>query len=308
MTRQYIDLHTHTIHSDGQYAAAEVLSFAEKEGLALFSFTDHNTADAYRYLPAFRGLFGGQMIPGIEITTMYNGEIVEILGYGFDIPKMWKKVRETMPTFEEKQMLERLINLKAFTELGAVMSKDFTDRIKNDPRSVFDPSRETSRKYFYKEIVSHPENARFFGGEENMAKLTFGAFSRRYVYKPGSSLFVDQSSLYPTFDQTVDIIKSCGGLAFLAHFYIYSKDVQACLDDIAQNHRLDGLECRYKKFTREQADFLENYCRERGLFVSGGSDFHGELVSAGRRVGHTVEDERLDIAKVEDWVKDIRKI
>ena len=62
-----------------------------------------------------------------------------------------------------------------------------------------------------------------------------------------------------------------------------------------------------KRTARPDLDAILPDVEDDGSDASG-SQQDGELVSAGRRVGHTVEDERLDIAKVEDWGKDIRKI
>ena len=39
---------------------------------------------------------------------------------------------------------------------------------------------------------------------------------------------------------------------------------------------LDGIECVYTKHNEEQLNFLENFCRENGFLMSGGSDFHNE--------------------------------
>ena len=38
---------------------------------------------------------------------------------------------------------------------------------------------------------------------------------------------------------------------------------------------MDGLECFYTTFTKEQSDYLVKVCEEKGMYMSGGSDFHG---------------------------------
>ena len=47
---------------------------------------------------------------------------------------------------------------------------------------------------------------------------------------------------------------------------------------------LDGIECVHTKHTEEQVRFLENYCKEKNLLMSGGSDFHSEK---SQRLGYT---------------------
>ena len=39
---------------------------------------------------------------------------------------------------------------------------------------------------------------------------------------------------------------------------------------------LDGVECYYTTFSEEQINKVLNICKERNLFISGGSDFHGK--------------------------------
>ena len=43
--------------------------------------------------------------------------------------------------------------------------------------------------------------------------------------------------------------------------------------------KFDGLECFYTTFTEEQSAYLVRLCKERGLLISGGSDFHGTIKS-----------------------------
>ena len=42
-----IDLHVHTVNSDGNFTTEEVLIEAEKQGISLLSITDYNNINAY---------------------------------------------------------------------------------------------------------------------------------------------------------------------------------------------------------------------------------------------------------------------
>ena len=100
------------------------------------------------------------------------------------------------------------------------------------------------------------------------------SFSRQEVYNPNSPLHVDELSLYPDLQTAIGMVHSSGGLAFLAHTFEYSKAIPEALDNII-DYGLDGIECYYSTFTKEQTDYLVNICKQRNLFMSGGSDFHG---------------------------------
>ena len=103
-----IDIHTHTTYSDGTSTPKELLEKAQQKKLTIISITDHNTVGAYEELknPNIRGKFEGMIIPGIEITTTYHGETIEVLGYNFNLDMMKELLKESVLTFEEKQIQE----------------------------------------------------------------------------------------------------------------------------------------------------------------------------------------------------------
>ena len=72
-----IDLHTHTINSDGDFTTEETLIEAEKRGIEILSITDHNNITAYedmKKIPVSK-VFSGKIIVGTELefaNTFYN--------------------------------------------------------------------------------------------------------------------------------------------------------------------------------------------------------------------------------------------
>lgn len=81
-----IDLHCHSIYSDGEFEPNILLEKAEKLKLSYFSITDHNNCLAYENMD--RGIYKGKIINGVEIATSFNKQIIEILGYGMDIKEI----------------------------------------------------------------------------------------------------------------------------------------------------------------------------------------------------------------------------
>ncbi len=261
-----IDIHSHTKYSDGSSSVEEVLQEATRLGLTLLSITDHNTVEAYRDLskPEVRQLFPGKILSGVEITTTYNGEIIEVLGYKFDLNKMDALLKKNVLTFEEKQLKEYELIKEQYRKVGVMF----------DPSAIkFDPKIESSRVAFVREIKKYPENNKFFLYPESLA--TYSGFTRNEIYNPKSPLYVNESSLFPSLDETIDMIHDAGGLAFLAHPYAYSPTLQKEILNIIKNSDFDGIECFYTTFTKEQSDYLQEVCKERNMFISGGSDFHG---------------------------------
>lgn len=288
-----IDIHTHTTYSDGSFSVKELLEEAQKIGLSLLSITDHNTIQAYYELKTqgIRNIFSGNMITGIEITTTYNGEIIEVLGYGFDIEKMQHSLNINVLGFEEKQIREYNLIKDRYKQIGVIF---------NENNIIFNPKVESCRQSFAEEIKKYQENNRFFLNKESI--ITISSFTRNEVYNPKSPLYVNESSLFPSLDKTISIIHESGGIAFLAHTFAYSSNIEKELLNIIDNYSLDGLECFYTIFTLEQSNYLENLCKKRNMFMSGGSDFHGT-----RKINHNLGIGRgnlcIDERIVEKWIK-----
>ncbi|MBQ2242193.1 MAG: PHP domain-containing protein [Clostridia bacterium] len=302
---KYIDLHTHTNCSDGRVAPEHSLAEAEKLGLSLFSFSDHNTVEAYSNLTDIRHLFGGKILPAAELSTTFKGDVIEILGYGIDTEKMRGLISQNYFTFYEKQVREARLDTDALLAAGAKLDEEFVRAMKEEPHTIFDPSRETNRPYLLREMQRHPENVRFFESEEEFLNLTPQRFSRDYLFNAQSALYSDQSSLSPDLMTLLDMINTCGGLAFLAHPFVYSQNVISSLDDLAASG-IDGMECFYGTFTSEQKKFLFDYCEEKGLFKSGGSDFHGLKMRPKNIIGYS-DGEKIPFSLIEPWFKKVER-
>ena len=302
---KYIDLHTHTNCSDGVVSLDHSLKEAEGLGLSLFSVSDHNTVAAYSELAESRHLFSGAILPAVELSTTFNGDVIEILGYGIDIDKMSILIGENYYSFYDKQVKEARLDTEAMLAAGVTLDAEFARAMTEEPWTIFDPSHKTNRPYLLAEIKRHPENARFFESEEEFLALTPTKFSRNYLFNAQSALYSDQSSLSADLLTVLDMIKKCGGLSFLAHPFIYSKNVISSLDVIA-TIGLDGMECFYGTFTAEQKRFLFNFCEEKGLYKSGGSDYHGIKMRPTNPLGYS-GGEKIPHSLIEPWFQKIER-
>ena len=103
-----IDLHIHSNCSDGSSTVCEILEEANRKSLSLLSISDHDVIDAYEQLriDSVRNRFEGKIITGIEMTTTIDGELVEILGYGFDLEKFKENMKGKFKTFKEYKVEE----------------------------------------------------------------------------------------------------------------------------------------------------------------------------------------------------------
>ena len=77
-----VDLHLHTLASDGRLTPTELIRLVAKQGLETISVTDHDSteglAEAYEAAKEFPYL---RIIPGIEMSADIPGDEVHVLGY-----------------------------------------------------------------------------------------------------------------------------------------------------------------------------------------------------------------------------------
>ena len=76
-----VDFHTHSTASDGRKSPSELVKTAHLNGVKIMALTDHDTLKGLdeAILEGLR--LGIKVIPGIELSTLHNGESVHILGY-----------------------------------------------------------------------------------------------------------------------------------------------------------------------------------------------------------------------------------
>ena len=261
-----IDLHIHTTYSDGSKTPIEILQESERLRLEVIAITDHDSILAYKELSKIniKKYYSGKIITGVEFTTTFDGYTTEILGYGCD----YKKINKVLKRFYNNRFLKR-------------QQKDMAIQMKkiiNDHNLIFDFNDKKhceSFKAYYNELRSHKEN---FDKVPSGLLDTFKYFLRKGYANPNSDFFVDKSNFYLKFEDIIELIHKAGGKAFLAHPYIYRfPDTIKKLNKIFNNTELDGLECYYHSFDKEQTESLLNFAKERNLLVCGGTDYHGDL-------------------------------
>ena len=79
-----IDLHSHTIHSDGDRSPDYLLAEAAAAGVTVLSVTDHDTVSGIPECRIAAKRHGVRLVPGIELSCELHGREVHILGHFLD--------------------------------------------------------------------------------------------------------------------------------------------------------------------------------------------------------------------------------
>lgn len=291
------DIHNHTKGSDGRQSSLRFILRAAHNGKNIISMADHDSMEGYRnlendlysvvgtiredksYNPSkiIELLENIKILKGTELITSYNGVIIEVLGYNFDIDKMGEEIKRLKTTIEKKPY-EALYEgfLKIIEEKNLVFDKIVLDeaynKIKTEGKGgVLGP--------FFTELTAHEENLYILkymdeDGQEKQAD-TLKMFINKHLYNKKSPLFVDMSKTRPTYKDTIEAIHRAGGKAILAHAGRYSDkfDIKESIDDMISKG-LDGIEVYYPDHSYEFREFLLKKVKQYDLIASGGSDDH----------------------------------
>ena len=268
-----VDLHTHTIHSDGRQTVSQVLKRAEAQKLKYLSITDHNSVGAYAELknPKIRNLFSGKIITGTEVEFMRGDVMNEMLGYGIDPDKI-SGSELFSPEAKLAKEMDYLAKLHStFINLG--FSLRGLDEMKRD---LANAESKVSRFIIHKD-TSAEKNAEARKSLGLVDDATSKNFWLNEIFQPSGKYHVPVKMA--DMKTVSDTIRDAGGLAFMAHIFRVPHKPKELLDYATQNKLIDGVEVYYHDtingFTVEQIAFLEGYCKKHNLLMSGGSDNHG---------------------------------
>lgn len=267
-----LDIHTHTVNSDGEKTVKELLETAGSMGLKYLAITDHDTVNAYDDLKEINisQYYSGKIIPGVELEFVYNGRIMEVLGYNIDI----EKIKETKPIIteanrdvmsESKQWLKRLLSV--CDRLGFKYSPNLEIKAKNDmPNDIV-----------INDLMSYPENKEKLGSIEMLESDMYyrTTFYRKHICNPESPFYTDRIAGAMNIYDVVEAIHYAGGQVVLAHAFVYGfENTEELIEEIVGLGIIDGIECGHRKHSEEQRIYLTKFAEEHGLLKTAGSDFH----------------------------------
>jgi len=82
METRKIDMHIHTIYSDGEHTPEEIFEKVKEANLEVFSITDHDEIEGAKKMTSREGIL---YIPGVELTAKTPVGREHILGYDIDL-------------------------------------------------------------------------------------------------------------------------------------------------------------------------------------------------------------------------------
>ncbi len=285
-----IDLHTHTNHSDGTSSVSELLKEAKAKRMELISITDHDKIGAYFEMdenPEIRKLFDGDILIGSELKTFYEGVSIELLAYGFNHHDL--RIHEVDTKSLQSDFLNRFKSI-----LKSIGFKYNEEELYIDSKR---PEKYYAGAVVARELLRHIENRELI---KMIGEFDSASFFREHQSNPKSPFYIDESEYYLNIDETIDLIHEAGGLAFLAHGFIYPfNDKFATIESILKNTKIDGMESVYPLFSNEETRYAFYLTNKYHKYRSGGSDYHG-LNKPDIQLGKAARP--LEKSLVNDWI------
>lgn len=268
------DLHVHTNHSDGKLSPSEMIDIAVRKGLSGIAITDHDTTTGIDEAIYRSNIYNNfKVIPGIELSSVYNDEEVHILGYFIEYknPNLIKITNKLKKARIDRG--EKIIN--KLNTLGYEISM--------------------------KDVI-------LFSGEDYIGRphIARALISKGYVYSiqeafdkllnRGKPAYVERYKI--SIEECISLIKDNQGLSILAHPGLL-KDKSIIRHCISLG--IDGIECIHSKHDKGDIKIFSQIVKDNNLIMTGGSDCHGDSTNGPLLLGKYSID-IIDIPKFKEMI------
>lgn len=251
------DLHCHTTASDGLWSPRELVRQAASLGLKGVGITDHDTVSGWEEAEKAGQEYGLEILKGIELNTEADGIEVHILGYE--------------PELKTGGLLEKLNYLRGarYRRMLKIIERLNTLNIRITPEDV--------EKYVSGESIGRPHVAQALI-EAGYVRSLKDAFACYIGF--GAPAYVPRYKITP--QEAIATIRQAGGVAVLAH-----PGIRRLEDSLQEwiSYGLQGLEISHSEHSAEDEARYRELAEKYGLVATGGSDFHGEKLKPGVKLG-----------------------
>jgi len=245
------DLHIHSNNSDGSDTIEELAQKIKRAGIDIFALTDHDTQEGCAQMAK---LIPERFIAGIELTCICDSIKCHILGYGIDYnnPELLVLI-EKGKILRRKKLEIRIQYLKEVWDIE--LTQDELDWL-------------YSRKSVVKTHLANILVKRGLAGD-NVSAM------KKYLdgCKTGNTRFDGKEG--------IKAINAAGGIAVWAHPLGGEGEAHKSPEEflpeleIMKAFGIQGLECHYSRYNRDETNFLVRCANKNNLLITGGSDYHG---------------------------------
>lgn len=247
-----IDLHTHSLHSDGAQTPTDVVKTAAAAGLSAIALSDHDCIEGVQEAMDAGNRLGVEVIPAVELSAQSDTEL-HILGYFIDIHN--KRLQDTMKYALQVRDERQEETCRKLREQGFDITME-------EARAEAHGNPVLCRAHFAQIMV-----------RKGYAESVKDAFNR--YLSVGCYAYSNRQAL--TGPEAVSVIREAGGIAVAAHLHLIKMpddELREYLKSLIP-YGLDGVEGYYTDYTPDMEIRYRAMAEELGLVISGGTDYHG---------------------------------
>lgn len=262
-----IDLHSHSIHSDGTLTPSELLNLAKINNIDYFAITDHDDIEGSKKLIESNHE-GITVYSGVELNAKVDKGQMHILGYNFDLynEKLNNKLKELKENSKHNIML-------------------YVNQLKED-YNIELPQKDID------EILNR---------EGNIGRPLLALLLIKYGYvstvaeafdKYLSDKKVRHHKMWITKEECINLINEAGGIAVLAHPFTLKLTNEELHEELKELVRLGlkGIEIIHSNSNEEQRHYYKELAKEFNLITTGGTDYHGKEVKPNIELGTGIKE------------------
>ena len=246
-----IDMHIHTINSDGELTVEQLLEKIIKKQIEIFSITDHDNINACIEMEKIKIPKNMIYIPGIELSAELKNINCHILGYNID--------------YRNYHLLEicKIIKIKKYKKIKTILEnlkEAHNIKITQEEKDMIFKKQGTFGRMDICNILLN----RGYG--------TISEIYKKYLTITNIETHrIDAKTIIQT-------IKNAQGQAILAHPKEIEEDYNINIEDIIEEYLkigLDGIEVYNTIHTLKDIKRYLEIAKKYDLLTTAGSDFHG---------------------------------
>ncbi|MQA99659.1 MAG: PHP domain-containing protein [Actinobacteria bacterium] len=286
-----IDLHCHTTVSDGGDSPTELVQKAAAAGLRAIAVTDHDNDSGCDEAVAAGSRLGVEVVRGVEIScdvdalterglTPKQRPTMHLLGYF--IPETPNPLSEGLAELQHARANRNQLMVDRLNEVGIDITFEEVETEAGGPGS------QIGRPHFANVMVRKAAVPDFQSAFDEYLAKGAKAYLGRKLYRP---------------IEAIELMSRSGVVPVLAHpftLWLDDADLDSFVTDLMESG-LQGIEGLHGDLAYEEQESVRELAARHGLVVTGGSDYHGDMVPdrrlPGGKSGVTVPDEVLDALK-----------
>lgn len=253
MVLAVIDLHTHTVFSDGTFTPEQLMRLATERGISTIAITDHDTTEGWNDARTAADETGIELVTGVEFSASYQGASVHVLAYWPDAED--GAFAEELTRLHDDRFRRGEMMVEKLQALGYPITFERVREISQGDNIV--------RPHIAQALV-----------EAGVVATVKEAFTEELI-ADGGKADVQKHALHPV--DALKLIKRAKGICVLAHPGMWGAQGELPVELIEEmaSSGMDGLEVDHPDHDEEQRERFRALAHGLDLLVTGSSDCHG---------------------------------